>query len=321
MTVKPKIVFLDEGTIGCDDIDLSPLRKLGSYQSYFHTKPKEVEKRIQHAHIVISNKVQLTAAHFNKCKSLRLIAVPATGYNNVDVVAAKNSGVALANVPGYATTSVAEHALMMMLNFAHRTFEYHNISVSGVWQKSKRMCYTVLPYQELSGKTLGIIGTGSIGKKLQELVRPFGMQVLCAQIPGRPKYKNKINLKTVLQKSDYVSLHCPLTPLTQNLVNAELLRLLQPHAVLINLARGGVVDEIAIAHALKANRLRGYGADAFQLEPLPKSHLLLQKNIRDKVIVTPHMAWASVEARTRLRDELCANIKSFLLGKKRNRVV
>lgn len=320
MVAKPHIVFLDEGTIGCDDLDLSPLRKLGTYHSYFHTKPSEVEKRIQNAHIVISNKVSLTETHFKNCKRLQLVAVPATGYNNVDVVAAKRAGVALANVPGYATTSVAEHALMMMLGFAHRMFEYHKVSVSGDWQKSKRMCYTALPYHELSGKTLGIIGMGSIGKKLQALVKPFGMQVLCAQIPGRPKQKNKINLKTVLQKSDYVSLHCPLTSLTQNLLSAECLSWMPAHAVLINLARGGVVDELAIAKALKASRLRGYGADAFQVEPLPKSHLLLQKNLRDKIIFTPHMAWASVESRTKLRDELCANIKSFLVGKKRNRI-
>lgn len=320
MATKPHIVFLDEGTIGCDDLDLSLLRKLGTYHSYFHTKASDVEKRIHHAHIVISNKVQLTETHFKNCKRLQLVAVPATGYNNVDVLAAKRAGVALANVPGYATTSVAEHALMMMLSFAHRVFEYHQVSVMGGWQKSKRMCYTALPYNELSGKTLGIIGMGSIGKKLQALVKPFGMQVLEAQIPGRPKHKNKKSLKTVLQKSDYVSLHCPLTSLTQNLLSVECLSWMPAHAVLINLARGGVVDEVAIAKALKANRLRGYGADAFQTEPLPKAHPFLQKSIRDKIIFTPHMAWASVEARTRLRDELCANIKSFLVGKKRNRI-
>ncbi len=321
MVQKTNIVFLDEGTIGCDDLDLSNLKKLGTYRSYFHTKPSEVEKRIQNAHIVISNKVQLTEAHFMSCKRLQMVAVPATGYNNVDIVAAKRVGVAVANVPGYATTSVAEHALMMMLCFAHRVFAYHRVSVSGEWQKSKRMCYTALPYHELSGKTLGVIGSGSIGKKLQALVKPFGMQVLEVQIPGRPKHKNKKDLKSVLQKSDYVSLHCPLTALTQNLLNVERLSWMPVHAVLINLARGGVVDEQAVAKALKGNRLRGYGADAFQMEPLPKSHRLLQMNLRDKIIITPHMAWASVEARTRLRDELCANIKSFLTGKKRNRVV
>lgn len=321
MTSKPHIVFLDEGTIGCDDLDLSPLKKLGVYQSYFHTKPSEVQKRIQQAHIVISNKVQLTKEVMLNSKCLKMVAVPATGYNNVDVVAAKRQGVAVANVPGYATTSVAEHALMMMLGFSHRLFEYHAVSVCGEWVKSKRMCYTHFQYQELSGKTLGIVGLGSIGKKLQSLVKPFGMKVMSAQIPGRPKQKNKLPLATVLKESDYVSLHCPLTPLTQNLINEQRLNQMQPHAVLINLARGAVVDELAVAKALKTNRLRGYGADAFSIEPLPKSHALLHKSLRNQIIFTPHMAWASLEARMLLCDELCANIKSFLDGKARNRVV
>jgi len=323
MKHKPNIVFLDEGAIGCDDLDLSPLHKLGHYHSYFYTEPHQIEERIADAQIVISNKVFLLEKHFAACKRLQMVAVPATGYDNIDIAAARRYGVAVANVPSYATTSVVEHTLMMLLCFAHRFSEYRESAVSGEWQKSKSKCYTIYPYQELSGKTLGIIGFGNIGKKLKSVVQALKMQVLVAQIPGRPKRDTtakKISIESLLQKSDYVSVNCPLTPLTENLLDAKRLSHLRESAVLLNLARGGIVDERAVAELLKKNRLRGYGADAFSTEPLPRHHVLLQKNLSHKVLLTPHMAWASVEGKLRLRDELCANIRAFLQNKKRNRI-
>lgn len=323
MKKNPKIVFLDEGTIGCGDLDLSPLKKIGIYQSYFHSTEEQTLKRISSADIVIANKVYLGAKEIENAKHLKMIAVPATGYNNVDLAAAQKHGIVVTNVVGYASIPTSEQALTMMLALGHRLLPYQQSTMTGEWQKSKQSCYTAYPFSNLNGKTLGIIGYGNIGKRLATMAKAIGMHVLVGKIPKR-QYKNRshlVSLDVLLKQSDYISLHCPLTPLTHHLINESRLQKMKPTAFLINTARGDVVDENAVAKALEKNKISGYAADAFSKEPLPKNHPFYKKTIRQKVLLTPHMAWASREARLILRDELVKNIQSFLKGKIRNRVL
>lgn len=317
----PRIVFIDAGSVDLNDLDSTPLQKLGDYRAYSLSNSQQILKRSAGAEILIANKAVFQDALFQKLPKLRLICVAATGVNNIDLAAALTRGIAVTNVPGYSTTTVAEHALLFLLGLSHRLMEHQGASLDGRWSRSKHFAYLDAPFSDLKGKTLGIVGYGQIGREVARLAKAFGMKVLIALIPGRKKGRGRLPLKTVLAQSDFVAIHCPLTRLTHGLFNKERLAQMKRGACLLNLARGPIVDEKAVASALRSKRLAGFATDVLSAEPPAKSHPLLQKSLQGKVIVTPHIAWASKESRQNLLDEIARNIRAFKSGKKRNRIV
>jgi glycerate dehydrogenase len=322
MKKLPKIIFLDAATVDLGDINWRSLEALGKFVRFKNTETKSLATRCATADIIITNKVLMRDLVALKKSRLKLICASATGYNHIDVKAAKVMGIGVCNVPGYSTQTVAEHTLMFLLNLAHRFTEHHEVSLNGTWSRSSHFTVLDFPFAELSGKTLGIIGYGTIGKAVAKLAKAFGMQILLAQIPGR-KSKDKLKrltLNQVLQKSDFVTLHCALSEITKTLINDERLSFMKKSAYLLNVARGGIVDEVAIIRHLKQGTLAGYATDVLSQEPPAKNHPLLSPSLRHKVLLTPHIAWGSLEARQRLVDEMALNIKAYLQGKRRNRV-
>lgn len=321
--VQDKIVFLDAATVDLGDVDLEPLKRCGSYRDYPHTHPFQILGRCRQANIVVTNKVEFGAAEIKQLPALKLICVAATGVNNIDIKTAHRLGLAVTNVAGYSTQTVAEHALMLILAFGHRLPEHHNASLEGAWSHSSNFTLLNYPFADLEGKTLGIVGYGNIGKRVAHLAQAFGMKPLIAKMPGR-RYSSspaRVPLKKLLSSSDFVSLHCPLTQETKYLINKSNLPLMKKSAYLLNLARGPIVKESDVANALKEGVIAGYGTDVLEQEPPPSSHPFFKKAIKDKVLITPHIAWASRESRQRLVGELAKNIHVFQDGKKRNRVV
>ncbi len=322
MQKQPKIVFLDTATVDRQDLELGDFLSLGQVTCYPQTIPSQIISRCKKADIIVTNKCILSEKELGALPNLRFIAVTATGYNNIDGIAAKKKGIGLSNVAGYSTSTVVEQALLFLLAFSHRFLE-HREAAFGRWNRSKLYAILDYSYSELDGKTLGIIGYGTIGRKLAGLAQALGMRVLIARLPGR-KYSSSLrrhSLREVLEKSDYVSLHTALHANTHKIINEKSLRFLKPSAYLLNLSRGPLVDEKAIAKALLRNKLAGYASDVMEQEPPPLKHPFWNSKLKDKLILTPHIAWASREARQRLMDEVTKNIEAFLKGKKRNRVV
>lgn len=320
---RPNIVFLDSGTVDWGDIDFAPLTALGRFRAYTSTSRRDVVKRARGAEIIVTNKVVLNAGILRELKDLKLVCVAATGVNNVDLAAAKSLGVAVANVRAYSTDSVAEHALLLSLCLCRRLKEHAQAAVSGAWGRSPFFCVADFPFGELKGKILGIAGYGAIGKKTARLAKAFGMKIIVARIPGRPSAgnRNRVPWEKFLMTSDFVTLHCPLTENTRNLIGKNELSLMKRTAFLVNVARGGLVDEKALARALRLNRIAGYAADVLAAEPPPKNHPLLARRFSSRVLLTPHVAWAGLKSRARLVGELAKNIRAFHNGKSRNRVV
>lgn len=318
-----KIKFLDAASVDLGDLDLSLLKRQGDYRAYPQTSVAQVLRCAQDAEVIISNKVYITAEHISQLPKLKLIAVAATGYNNIDIEAAKKHKVAVANVAGYSTASVSEQALLFMLNFAHRFQENQEVCVNGAWSKSNYYAELSNPYQNLAGKTLGIVGYGNIGKQVANIAKVMGMKVLVAKIPGR-KYSDslkRVSLKEFCEKSDYISLHCPLSKESHYLINETLLKQMKRKPYLLNLARGPVVKEKDIITALEKGWISGYATDVLEQEPPPAKHPFFQKKYRNKILLSPHIAWASVESRQQLVNEIAENITAFKKGKKRNRIV
>ncbi|MBI4411339.1 MAG: D-2-hydroxyacid dehydrogenase [Deltaproteobacteria bacterium] len=320
---QPAIVFLDSATVDFGDIDLTPIAKNGRYFPFENSSQDEIVKKAGRAEIVITNKCIFAPPIFKKLPHLKLISVAATGVNNVALDEARKRKIAVTNVPGYSTTTVSEHALLFLLALSHRLVEHHNAVTSGLWSQSPHFAYLDYPFSDLRGKILGILGHGTIGKKVAGFAKAFGMKVLTAKLPGRiyAKKERRLPLKKVLQKSDYISLHCALTETTRHLINRRHLSWIKSSACLINLARGPVVDEEAVADALKNGHLAAYATDVMHQEPPPEDHPLFDDSLRNKVLFTPHIAWASRESRQRLVDEMGKNIQAFLEGRKRNRIV
>lgn len=318
-----QIVFLDQSTVDLGDLSLSALKKQGVFVGYANSQEGEIRDRLQKAHVAIMNKCGLDASHFAALPSLKLVCVAATGVNNIDIHAAKKRGIAVTNVARYSTTTVAEHTLMLLLAASHRLIEHHRGATEGAWSRSPHFTLLDYPFRDLHGKTLGIIGYGAIGKAVARLAKAFGVKVLIAKLPGR-RYSTKpvrYSLEYVLAQSDFVSLHCPLVATTDRLMNRARLKQMKRGAVLLNLARGGVVDEDAVAAALKTGHLGTYATDVTTTEPPPPTHPLFAPELRDKILMTPHIAWASVESRQRLIDEIAQNITAWKRGTRRNRVV
>lgn len=321
VTEKGQIVFLDAGTLDYGDLTLEAIKKLGPFRAYRATLPRELEKRARQAAVVITNKCVFDDRLLSRLKALRLIAIAATGTNNVDLEAARRRGIRVTNVSRYSTETVVQCTFAFLLALAGNLVKF-NRAAHTRWSGSDFFTLPAFPLQEIHGKTLGIVGYGRIGKKVAKAARAFGMKILVARLPGR-RYPEKgrgarVSLDALFHRSDFISLHAPLTPATRNLISARNLARMKRGSFLINMARGGLVDERALARALESGHLAGAAADVLSQEPPPRNHGLLKA---PNFLLTPHIAWASREARTRLIEEIARNIRAFLRGKRRNRVV
>ncbi|MFT5720335.1 MAG: glycerate dehydrogenase [Motiliproteus sp.] len=313
-----KAVFLDVASLEPVDLDMTPIqRQATGLQLYPSTSPEQLDAHLAGADIAIVNKVCLDAATLARHPQLRLICVAATGTNNVDLQAAAEQGIRVSNCQGYGTGSVVQHTLSLMLALATRLPDYSAAVKRGDWQRSTAFCLLDYPIMELQGKTLGIIGYGELGRGVARVAEALGMRVLIAARPGgdpqlRPD-EGRVELSALLPQVDVLSLHCPLTDQSRNLIDAAALALMKPEALLINVARGGIVDEQALADALRGGRLGGAAVDVLTVEPPVQGNPLLFDDIPG-LIVTPHCAWGSVEARQRMLVQIAENIAAFKEG-------
>jgi glycerate dehydrogenase len=317
----PSIVVLDGFTLNPGDLSWEPLAALGSLDVFERSTRRELLERAAGAQILITNKAVLDRDAIVSLPELRYIGVTATGTNIVDRDAARAHGVRVANVPSYGADSVAEHTLSLMLE-ASKRLSLHLAAVrDGAWSRQADFSFTLGPVGLLAGKTLGIVGLGAIGLRVAELALAFKMTVLAARRDGSPSATHpgveRDGLDSLLQRSDIVSLHCPLTEDTARFIDAARLRLMKPTSILVNTSRGGLIDEVALAEALRRGQLASAYLDVLSTEPPPQDHPLLG---HARCHITPHMAWASVEARRRLLAVSIENVRAFLAGKPQNLV-
>ena len=314
-----KIVILDATALNPGDLSYDCINQFGDVTSYDRTDGEALTiERIGDNEIILVNKVPITETVLAACPNIKLICVQATGYNIVDVEACARRGIPVTNVPSYGTAAVAQFTIALMLELCHR-IGLHNHSVhQGDWTKSTNFCYWLTPQMELEGKTLGIVGFGRIGQAVGKLAKAFGMHVLAynrSQCDEGRAIADYVDLDTLFRESDFISLHCPQTAETVNLINRETIAQMKDGAMLINTARGGLVDETALVEALESGKLRGAAVDVVSQEPMKADNPLLTTR---KCIITPHIAWAPVEGRQRLLDCVVENIRAFLAGKPQN---
>lgn len=311
-------VFLDFASIHPDDLDVSELNASAEDWRYIaNTKPADVLSTIGNADVVVVNKVQLDRQVISSAKKLKLICAAATGVNNIDLLAARDHGVTVCNVRRYATPAVVQHVFALILSLTTRLSQYRADVENKNWSRSEFFCLLDYPIRELQGLTLGIVGYGELGQAVANVAEAFGMRVLLAKSGRDDDRAGRIDLHDLLPQLDVLSLHCPLTDDTLNLIGEKELALMKPDALLINTARGGLVDEKALLKALKESRLAGAGLDVLVQEPPPEDYFLLQQKLPN-LIITPHTAWASRQARQRLVDEIAENINAFGRGRARN---
>lgn len=319
-----KAVFLDWSSLNGEELDRTCLDTLPLEWQYF-TKiaPGELESLIGDVEIIVTNKVVLDASLLVKAKQLKLICVAATGTNNIDLNAAAKRNIPVCNVRGYATESVVQHVFMLMLNLSRRFGFYQQAVHNGEWQASNYFCFLTFPIESLTGKTLGIIGYGELGQAVAKMAEQFGMNILIAQsITGSMQDSHRdgrTKLEDLLKHSDIISLHCPLTEQTRNLIGKNEFTLMKKSAFLINTARGGIVNELALLEALQNNQIAGAALDVLTEEPPIHSHTLLETDLPN-LIITPHIAWGTRQARQCLLEKIAANIKTWLAGKVSNQV-
>ena len=314
MTNTQRAVFLDYTSLDLGDLDLDPLRRsFGDLQLCADTTPANVIERLQGVSVAISNKALLNAQTLAACPELKLILVAATGTNNVDLEAARALGITVANCQGYGTPSVAQHTLGLLLALATRLVDYNKAVADGQWQQAKQFCLLDFPIVELQCKTLGLFGHGELGSAVARLAEAFGMRVLVGQIPGRPARDDRLSVDELLPQVDALTFHCPLTEHTRNFIGARELALLKPGAFVVNTARGGMIDEQALADALRSGHLGGAATDVLSVEPPRDGNPLLGADI-PRLIITPHSAWGSREARQRIVGQLAQNAEAFFNG-------
>ena len=308
-----KIVVLDGYTLNPGDLSWEGLESLGECAVYDRTELSELTARASGAQVLLTNKVVLDGGALEQLPELRYIGVLATGYNVVDIKAAKNNGVVVTNVPAYGTESVAQFVFALLLEHTSAAALHSEAVRAGRWSLNPDFSFHIIPLTELAGRTMGIIGYGSIGKAVARIARAFGMKVIVnTRTPGKGDGITYVNLDTVFGKSDVVSLHCPLTPDTENLVNRESLGLMKKTSILINTARGPLVDERALADALNTGQIAGAAVDVLSVEPPSGSNPLLSAR---NCTVTPHIAWATLAARKRLMDTVVENVKAWMEGR------
>jgi glycerate dehydrogenase len=317
-----RAIFLDYATVSFKgDLDPGALRRaLPDLEILDHTRQQDVAGRIAGHAVVLLNKLRLTREIIEATPSLKLIALTATGTNNVDLAAAAGRGIAVCNLRDYCTASVVQHVFGTLLMLTQRLREYDALVRAGAWQRGDQFCLLDFPVRELAGRTLGIVGHGTLGRGVAHAAAAFGLNVLVANRPGGARQAGRVDLDELLPRVDVLSLHCPLAPATQGLIGAAELARMKPDAVLINTARGALVDSAALADALRAGRLGGAAIDVLSQEPPADGDPLLASDIPN-LIVTPHVAWAARDARQRCLDELAANVEDFRRGGHRGRVV
>ncbi|GAA0108299.1 D-2-hydroxyacid dehydrogenase [Clostridium tertium] len=315
-----KIVILDGKTLG--ELDFTKLREFGELAYYDTTKPEEVVERIKDANIVLTNKVVLNENNLKEAKNLELICETATGFNNIDIVYAKNNNIAVTNVAGYSTNTVAQHTFATVLSLYDKLSYYDNYVKSGDYAKSGLFTNVSKPFYELEGKTWGIIGFGAIGKRVAKIAEVFGVNVIYYSTSGKnsnSEYK-RVDFKELLDQSDIISIHAPLNKDTQGLINYDALKNMKKSSILVNMGRGPIVVEADLAKALDEELIAGAALDVFEVEPIKEDNPLISIRNKENLVVTPHIAWASVEARVRLFEEVINNIKAFYNGEIRGRV-
>lgn len=316
-----RAVFLDWATVDAGDLDPTRLKRAVDRLECFDTStPEEVETRLKQAEAVLVNKIALTGAHFDGAPQLELIALAATGTNNVDLDAAAAHGIAVCNITNYCTESVAQHVFALVLALNRRLDGYRQLVREGAWRNAPQFCLLDYPIHELTGGVFGVVGFGALGQAASRVARALGMRVLIGTLPGRSDGPGRVSFENLLRNADVLSLHCPMTAETRNLIGAAELSRMKPTALLINTARGGLVDSAALAEALRSGTIAGAGIDVLRQEPPPANEPLLEPDIPN-LILTPHVAWASRAARAAALDEMAANIESYRAGGRRNRVV
>ena len=313
-----KIVILDGYTANPGDLSWQALEEIGMLTVYDRTKPEETIARAADAEVVLTNKVLLRRQEIEQLPCLKYIGVLATGYNVVDLEAAHERGIVVTNVPAYSTESVAQMVFSHLLTVTNRTEHYAVQNRAGKWTASPDFSYSDTLLTELAGKTFGIVGLGNIGQRVAAIAHAFAMNVVAYTSKSAdqlPSYIGKRTLDELLAESDVLSMHCPLTPDTQHLINRETLQKMKPTAILINTGRGPLVNDQDVADALNGNRLRAFCADVLTQEPPTADNPLLKC---ENAYITPHIAWASSEARVRLLDVAIGNVRAFAQGKLRN---
>jgi glycerate dehydrogenase len=315
-----RAVFLDFGTVSRGDLDTAGLeRVLPGILLHEMTRQADIAARVAGFEAVLANKAVIDRATIVANPQLRLIALTATGVNNVDVAAAREAGVAVCNLRDYCTPSVVQHVFAMLLALTHRLTDYQALVRDGGWGRSGRFSVFPYPIRELHRLVFGIVGYGTLGSAVGRIAASFGMQVEIANRPGGVAIEGRSDLDELLPRVDVLSLHCQLTDATRGLISKSRLSRMKPDAVLINTARGALVDTAALAEALRNGRLGGAGIDVLEREPPAADHPLLAPDIPN-LIVTPHVAWAAHESRQRCLDELALNVQAFLVGDRRNRI-
>ena len=308
-----KIIFLDADTVG-DVPNLNSIEDFGDVTFYPTTKPGQTAERIRDADIVITNKVILDQKLMGQAKELKLICVAATGMNNIDREAAKELDIEVKNVAGYASQSVAQSTFAMILHLVQNIPFYDDFVKSGEYSKSKIFTSVDRDFQEISGKRFGIIGLGNIGQKVAQIAEAFGAEVTYYSTSGKNTDQPYLllGLEELLKTSDFISIHAPLNENTMALINYERIKLMKSSAILVNTGRGGIVNEQDLAEAIDEGLIRGAAIDVFETEPIPDNHPLLRIKNRERLVLTPHMTWSSLEARMDLIEGIKINIREFL---------
>ena len=334
---KSGALFLDQASLYPDDLDFSVLDDVACWQWYDNAALGDIQSVLQTAEIIVTNKIVLNRGLIESCQRLKLICVAATGVNNVDVETAYQQGIKVCNVRAYATASVVQHVFSLLLSLNRKLSAYGKSVSNGSWSRSDFFCLITEPFSDLAGKTIGIVGYGELGRSVAKVARCFGMKVLVAhshmksdlsapcsgqrldqqRAQQHVQQETRVDLKTLLAESDVVSLHCPLTDANYHMIAENELSLMRSRSILINTARGGLIDESALLTALKNKQIAAAALDVLEQEPPAIDHELLSYHA-DNLIITPHVAWASRESRQRLVNEIAINIKSFLQGKPRN---
>ena len=310
-----KIVFLDRATFAAD-IQIPGPKFEHEWTNYAKTNAQQALKRALKADLIVSNKVIFNHSLLSNLPQLKHIAIAATGTNCVDLKAAAALGISVSNVPGYAMRSVSEHVIAMILGLRRNFFAYQNDIAAGKWQASEQFCFYNNPITDIAGSTLGLIGTGAIAQQVADLAKAFGMKVIFHSVSGRKEFTGKtlVTLNTLLTKSDVISVHCPLCPKSENLINMPQLELMRPNALLINTARGSIINLKALHHVLSKNLIAGAGIDVAPTEPPPLDSPIMALNSLNNCIVTPHTAWASKQSSQALINQVVDNLEFYVSG-------
>lgn len=315
-----KIVILERNSVGTD-VSVDGVGAFGEVAIYANTvTEEEVRERVRDADIVIANKSPLGERTLKDAPNVKLICEFATGYDNCDLEYCSARGIKVANVRDYCTAMVAQHTFTMALALSQKLFHYDSYVKSGQYSAQDRFSNFDIPFYELEGKTWGIVSLGNIGSRVARIAEAFGCKVIYHSITGKSGSKEyrQVDKETLLAESDFLSLHCPLSGLSRNFIDREALQKMKPTAILLNVARGQVVDNAALYEALRDGEIAGAGLDVVEKEPLEEGNPLSRFKDSDRLVITPHLAWASVEARRRCVEEACLNIEAFLRGEQRN---